>query len=110
MAGDAGRNDRDPFEEDTALTHLYPGEELWYADQPRGFPRRTIFLTHHQPSTAFARIGAAAGDPTSPVLMASYGRLAAAGRLDAWFWIHDAATPATARSLSPSTSTRWCPG
>jgi len=89
LAGDTGLNDRDPFEEATALTHLDPGEEFWHADKLRGFPGRTILLTHHQPFSAFAQMGPAARDPTNPALLASYRQLAAAGRIDAWFWGHE---------------------
>ena len=89
LAGDTGLNDRNPFEEDTAATHLDPREEVWHAHKLRGFPGRTVFLTHHYPFSAFARAGGAEHDPTNPALMASHGRLAAAGRIDAWFWGHE---------------------
>ncbi|MGI4976027.1 MAG: metallophosphoesterase family protein [Janthinobacterium lividum] len=90
LAADTGLHDRDPFDADTALTRLDPGEELWHADKLRGFPGRTVLLSHHQPFSAYAQIGpAAARDPTNPALMASHGRLAAAGRIDAWFWGHE---------------------
>jgi predicted phosphodiesterase len=90
LAADTGLHDRDPFDEAAALTRLDPAEELWHADKLRGFPGRTVFLTHHQPFSAFAQIGPLARhDPVNPNLMASHDRLAAAGRIDAWFWGHE---------------------
>ena len=90
LAADTGLHDRDPFDVTTALTSLDPDEERWHADKLRGFPGRTIFLTHHQPFSAFSQIGPAARhDPTNPNLMATHGRLAAAGAIDAWFWGHE---------------------
>lgn len=90
LAGDTGLHDRDPFDETTALTSLDKDEELWHTDKLRGFPGRSIFLTHHQPFSAFREIGKLAQhDPVNPNLMASYGRLVEAGRIDAWFWGHE---------------------
>jgi Calcineurin-like phosphoesterase len=90
LAGDTGLHDRDPFDEAAALTQFDPAEELWHADKLRGFPGRTVFLTHHQPFSAFAQIGPLAQhDPVNPNLMASHARLAAAGWIDAWFWGHE---------------------
>ncbi len=90
LAADTGLHDRDPFDAAAALTFLGPQEELWHADKLRGFPGRTVFLTHHQPFSAFAQIGPlSARDPTNPALMASHARLSAAGRIDAWFWGHE---------------------
>ena len=90
LAADTGLHDRDPFDEAAALTLLDPAEELWHADKLRGFPGRTIFLTHHQPFSAFAQIGPLASrDPVNANLMANHDRLAAAGRIDAWFWGHE---------------------
>ncbi len=90
LAADTGLNDRDPFDEATALTALDPAEELWHADKLRGFEGRTVFLTHHQPFSAFAQIGPQDHhDPVNPNLMASHERLSAAGRIDVWFWGHE---------------------
>ena len=90
LVADTGLHDRDPLDEAAALTQLDAAEELWHADKLRGFPGRTVFLTHHQPFSAFAQIGPLARhDPVNPNLMASHGRLAAAGRVDAWFWGHE---------------------
>jgi predicted phosphodiesterase len=90
LAADTGLNDRNPIDVDQALTRLDPLEEAWHADKLRGFPGRTIFLTHHQPFSAFAQIGAlSAHSPVNPNLMASFARLAQAGRIDAWFWGHE---------------------
>jgi len=90
LAGDTGLHDRDPFGAAASLTQLDPAEELWHADKLRGFPGRTIFLTHHQPFSAFAQVGLLERhDPVNANLMASAGRLAAAGRIDAWFWGHE---------------------
>ncbi len=90
LAADTGLHDRDPFDEAGALTRLEPAEELWLADKLRGFPGRTVLLSHHQPFSAFAQIGPASPrNPCNPNLMASYARLAAAGRIDAWFWGHE---------------------
>ncbi len=90
LAADTGLNDRDPFNEAAALTQLDHAEELWHADKVRGFPGRTILLSHHQPFSAFAQIGPLdAQSPTNRHLMDSYGRLAQAGRIDAWFWGHE---------------------
>ncbi len=90
LAGDTGLHDRDPFGAAASLTQLDPAEELWHADKLRGFPGRTIFLTHHQPFSAFAQVGLLERhDPVNANLMASAGRLAAARRIDAWFWGHE---------------------
>ena len=90
LAADTGLHDRDPLDEAAALTRLDAAEELWHADKLRGFAGRTVFLTHHQPFSTFAQIGPLARhDPANPNLMASHGRLAAAGRIDAWFWGHE---------------------
>ena len=90
LAADTGLNDRDPFDETAALTHIDPAELEWHADKLRGFPGRTILLSHHQPFSAFAEIGPLAShDPTNPHLMAAHATLAAAGRIDAWFWGHE---------------------
>ncbi|MBE7213308.1 MAG: metallophosphoesterase [Gluconacetobacter diazotrophicus] len=90
LAADTGLHDRDPFTVDRVPTFLDPAEELWHADKLRGFPGRTVLLSHHQPFSAFSRIGPAAdADPTNPHLMASHARLSAAGRIDAWFWGHE---------------------
>lgn len=90
LAADTGLHDRDPLDEAAALTFLEPEEELWHADKLRGFPGRTMFLTHHQPFSAFSQIGPAAQhSPVNPNLMASHARLMEAGRIDAWFWGHE---------------------
>ncbi len=90
LAADTGLNDRDPFDLTTALTRIDPREEEWHLDKLRGFPGRTILLTHHQPFSAFAQIGPLSRhDPVNPNLMATYARLASAGRVDAWFWGHE---------------------
>lgn len=90
LAGDTGLNDRDPFDAATVLTRFDPAEEAWHRDKIAGFPGQTLFLTHHQPFSAFAQIGSLAQhDPVNPNLMASYARLAQAGHVDAWFWGHE---------------------
>lgn len=90
LGADTGLHDRDPFDEAQALTRLDPEEELWHADKLRGFPGRTIFLTHHQPFSAFAQIGPLAlHDPVNQSLMDSHARLSQAGPIDAWFWGHE---------------------
>ena len=90
LAADTGLNDRDPLDEAGALTRLDPQEELWHADKLRGFSGQTILLSHHQPFSAYARIGPAAPpNPVNPNLMASHERLSQAGRIDAWFWGHE---------------------
>ena len=90
LAGDTGLNDRDPVGAAAALTKLDPQEEAWHIDKLRGFPGRTVFLTHHQPFSAFAQVGPLADhSPVNPNLMASYARLAEAGTIDAWFWGHE---------------------
>ncbi len=90
LAGDTGLNDRDPFDVATVLTRLDPAEEAWHHDKIANFPGQTLFLTHHQPFTAFAQIGPLAQhDPVNPNLMASYARLTQAGPIDAWFWGHE---------------------
>ncbi len=90
LGADTGLHDRDPFDEAAALTLLDPAEELWHADKLRGFLGRSVFLTHHQPFSAFAQIGPTAShDPVNPNLMGSHARLAAAGSIDAWFWGHE---------------------
>ncbi len=90
LAADTGLHDRDPFDVATALTHLDPREEPWHADKLRGFGGRSLFLSHHQPFSAYAQIGRAAlHDPTNPSLLASHARLAEAGPIHAWFWGHE---------------------
>ena len=90
LAADTGLHDRDPFDVATAVTFLDPLEELWHADKLRGHAGLSLFLTHHPPFSAYARIGRAGlHDPTNPALLASHARLAAAGPIDAWFWGHE---------------------
>ena len=98
LALDTGLNDHDPFNETAAVTALDPAEEAWHLDKLRGFPGRTILLSHHQPFSAYAQIGPqpgpqagpqAARDPTNPNLMQTLARLQAAGAIDAWFWGHE---------------------
>lgn len=90
LAADTGLNDRDPLDEAGALTRIDPLEERWHADKLRGFPGQTILLSHHQPFSAFAQIGPASPrNPVNPNLIATHGRLAREGRIDAWFWGHE---------------------
>ncbi len=90
LAGDTGLHDRDPLDVTRALTSLDPQEEAWHADKLRGFAGRTVFLTHHQPFSAFAQIGpASAHSPVNQGLMDAHARLSASGRIDAWFWGHE---------------------
>jgi hypothetical protein len=90
LAADTGLHDRDPFDEATTLTFLDPAEELWHADKLRDFSGRTIFLTHHQPFSAFEQIGPLARhNAVNANLMASHVRLTAAGGINAWFWGHE---------------------
>ena len=90
LGADTGLHDRDPLHEAAGLTFLDPAEEAWHADKLRGFPGRSILLSHHQPFSAFAQIGPLAQhSPINPLLMASYARLATAGRVDSWFWGHE---------------------
>ena len=90
LGADTGLNDRNPFGEHAALTRLDADEELWHAGKLRGFPGRTILLSHHQPFSAFAQIGPQADrSPVNPWLMGSHARLLQAGRIDAWFWGHE---------------------
>ncbi len=90
LGADTGLNDANPFDETTALTHLDPAEEAWHADKLNGFQGLTIFLTHHEPFSAFRQIGARANrSPQNPNLMASLSRLQASGPIHAWFWGHE---------------------
>ena len=90
LGADTGLHDGNPFGEHASLTRLDEREEAWHADKLRGFPGRTIFLSHHQPFSAFAQIGPPAErSPLNPWLMASHDRLSQAGRIDAWFWGHE---------------------
>lgn len=90
LAADTGLHDRDPFDEAGSVTRLEPAEQAWHMDKLSGFPGRTVFLSHHQPFSAFSRIGRAADhDPTNPNLMATHAILAGFGRIDAWFWGHE---------------------
>ncbi len=90
LGADTGLHDADPFDEAATLTRLEAAEELWHLDKLRGFPGRTLLLSHHQPFSAFAQIGPRTDeDPVNPNLMASYARFAQAGRIEAWFWGHE---------------------
>ena len=94
LAADTGLNDRNPFEETAALTFLDPAEIAWHADKLRDFPGRTLFLSHHQPFSAFRQIGPqnAPGNQRSPInqkLIDAHTTLSAAGTIDAWFWGHE---------------------
>ncbi len=90
LAADTGLHDRNPFDEADALTFLEPGEVEWHADKLRGFPGRTILLSHHQPFSAYRPIGPAdARNPGNPNLLAAHATLSAAGTVDAWFWGHE---------------------
>ena len=90
LGADTGLNDRNPFGEHASLTKLDEQEEAWHADKLRGFPGRTILLSHHQPFSAFAQIGPQAErSPVNPWLMDAHARLSRAGRIDGWFWGHE---------------------
>ena len=90
LAADTGLHDRDPLDKAATLTWLEPAEEAWHADKLRGFSGRSVFLSHHQPFSAFAQIGRLEQhDPVNPNLLGSHARLSAAGRIDAWFWGHE---------------------
>ena len=90
LGADTGLHDCDPFKEIAALTWIEPREEDWHADKLRGFAGRSVLLSHHQPFSAYAQIGALdQHSPVNPALMATHVRLAAAGRLAAWFWGHE---------------------
>ena len=90
LAADTGLHDRDPLDEADTVTWIEPDEERWHADKLHGFPGRTLFLSHHQPFSAFSRIGPVADhDPVNPNLMATHDRLTRSGRIAAWFWGHE---------------------
>lgn len=94
---DTGLHDHDPFTVSKDVTYLDPEEEAWHVDKVRRFSEgggRTVLLSHHQLFSAFSGIGDYQSRPpaeraVNPKLMASWGKLRAAGDVAAWFWGHE---------------------
>jgi uncharacterized caspase-like protein len=95
---DTGLNDYSPLAVLDAVTFLEPDEEEWHLERIAEFPGRTILLSHHQPFSACAQIGAEKEDgrrcPYNPRLMASFDKFAkaaqtAGGEIAAWYWGHE---------------------
>lgn len=93
LAMDTGLHDYSPFSVENAVTHIEEDEEEWLFDRVSEFEGRTILLSHHQLFSAFAPIGptpsTGRASPCNPHLLATFGRLSAAGRIAAWFWGHE---------------------
>ncbi len=90
---DTGLHDYNPFSVNDAVTFLDPDEESWHLARIQEFAGRTILMSHHQLFSAFSAIGPKAPDgtynPCNPLLLASFGRLNAEGKVAAWFWGHE---------------------
>jgi hypothetical protein len=97
LAGDTGLHDHDPFSVVTSITHLDKHELAWHLDKvqqlsPAG--GRTIFMTHHQPFSAFIPMGTTLRKkPTdyyvNPRLLADFAAISAAGEVPLWLWGHE---------------------
>ena len=88
LAMDTGLHAYDPFER-RPLTRLERDEEEWLLARIAEFEGQTVLLSHHPLFSALARIGPGGPDPWNPNLLASFRRLAASGRIAAWFWGHE---------------------
>ena len=95
---DTGLNDYSPLSVLDALTFIEPDEEAWHLERIAEFPGRTILLSHHQPFSAYAQLGAEKEDgqrcPYNPRLMASFDKFvqaakSAGGEIAAWYWGHE---------------------
>jgi hypothetical protein len=94
QAMDTGLNDRDPWQVDADTTVLDPAEVQWHRQQlAAAGGRKVVLLSHHQPFSAFARIG---GQSTNePLLSVFNGRAEGTDGRDylpqvvLWLWGHE---------------------
>lgn len=97
LGADTGLHDHDPFTVLSSLTHLDPAEVEWHADKVRAFGRaggRSIFMTHHQPFSAFIPMGSMGRKKPSdfyvnPRLLADFETIRAGGEVPLWLWGHE---------------------
>jgi hypothetical protein len=93
LAMDTGLHDYSPYSVNAAVTHLEDDEIEWHLDRLREFPGRTILLSHHQLFSAFSAIGTPSKgqkrSAVNPNLKIAFEKMAAAGRIVAWYWGHE---------------------
>jgi 3',5'-cyclic AMP phosphodiesterase CpdA len=97
LCADTGRYDHDPFQVTTGLTHLESSEIAWHRHQVKHLADeggKTIFVSHHQPFSAFDQLGSLARKGPSdffsnPRLLADYRKIASQGEVPLWLWGHE---------------------
>ena len=97
LGADTGLHDHDPFTVLSGLTHLDPAEVEWHADKVRelaGEGGRSIFMSHHQPFSAFIPMGSMGRKKPSdfyvnPRLLADFEAIRAGGAVPLWLWGHE---------------------
>ncbi len=94
QAMDTGLNDRDPWQVNVDTTFLEPAEAAWHRRQLAGAAgRKVVLLSHHQPFSAFTKIGGAFANER--LLSAFDGREPAGDGVNhlpsvaLWLWGHE---------------------
>jgi uncharacterized caspase-like protein len=89
---DTGLHDVSLLDAENSPTFLEPDEEQWHLDRIAEFSGRTILLSHHQPFSAYSRIGSQDAQgrlcPYNPLLMKSFQKFGA-NKVSAWLWGHE---------------------
>jgi 3',5'-cyclic AMP phosphodiesterase CpdA len=84
---DTGYFDSDIFQVAKDITHLHPTEATWHQKQIEAAgARKVILFSHHQPFSAFLKIGGAA---FNKYLQSDLGPLIGQKKVNAWFWGHE---------------------
>jgi hypothetical protein len=90
---DTALHDYSPLDVDETVTCLEDEELEWHCERLKEFPGRTILLSHHQLFSAFSPIGKAdqhgRRSAVNPYLLEAFKKMAASGRIAAWFWGHE---------------------
>lgn len=94
QAMDTALNDRDPIHHAAAVTRLDPAEADWHRRQlDAAAGRKVVLLSHHQPFSAFAKVG---GGHVNDLLLDSFNGLGPGGdgvdrlpAVAAWLWGHE---------------------
>ena len=84
---DTGYYDSDIFQVSQDITHLHPSEATWHQKQIQAAgSRKVILFSHHQPFSAFLKIGGAA---FNKYLQSDFQQLISQGKVNSWFWGHE---------------------
>jgi len=96
IAMDTSYHDHDPFLVDSGMTRVREREQAWMLDKVKGFPGKTILLSHHQPFSPYEEIGSMERKSPSrfyqnPHLVDLFKKLQAAAQGDVclWIWGHE---------------------